>query len=218
MRGGSAQRAQHVGPERPSETKVAPSNLRRPLSRRDVIERQRARKSKGTSVYRRRRALAIAVFLLGVLALVLAAFAQTSGARNQALPIDPNNAGPDVVLAEVAGVEISSPVRPEDLTGLGYHPEGESLLEMSPRGKDLSENALFRLFWGDSGPEKIQYHIMPAAERPGPSTGALDVGAEAGTSVYAPVTGTITAIRPDPVLQKSANVVEIKPADNPDVR
>jgi hypothetical protein len=32
------------------------------------------------------------------------------------------------------------------------------------------------------------------------------------------VTGSITAIRPDPVLQKGANVVEIKPADNPNVR
>src|SRR5919205_4398152 len=116
MRGGSAQRAQHVEPERPNGTKVAPSNLRRPSSRRDITERQSARKSKGTNVYRRRRVLAIAVFLLGVLALVLAAFAQTSGARDQALPIDPNNAGPDVVLAEVAGVEISSPIRPEGLT------------------------------------------------------------------------------------------------------
>ena len=197
---------------------MAPSNLRRPLSRRDVIERQRARKSKGTSVYRRRRALAIAVFLLGVLALVLAAFAQTSGARNQALPIDPNNAGPDVVLAEVAGVEISSPIRPEDLTGLGYHPEGESLLEMSPRGKNLSGNSVLGIFARGSTPEKIQYYLMDPATRKGPSTGALDVGAKAGAPVYAPVTGTVTAVRPDPVLQKDANVVEIKPADNPDIR
>jgi hypothetical protein len=44
------------------------------------------------------------------------------------------------------------------------------------------------------------------------------VGAEAGTRVYAPVTGTVTAIRPDPVLQKDANVVEIRPVDNPDIR
>ena len=218
MRGGSAQRAQHVEPERPNGTKVAPSNLRRPSSRRAITERQRARKSKGTNVYRRRRALAIAVFLLGVLALVLAAFAQTSGARDQALPIDPNNAGPDVVLAEVAGVEISSPIRPEDLTGLGYHPEGESLLEMSPRGKNLSGNSVLGIFARGSTPEKIQYYLMDPATRKGPSTGALDVGAKAGAPVYAPVTGTVTAVRPDPVLQKDANVVEIKPADNPDIR
>ena len=132
--------------------------------------------------------------------------------------MDPNNAGPDVVLAEVAGVALSSPVRPEDVTGFGYHPEGESLMEMSPRGKNLSGNPFFRLILGDSAPEKIQYYVMNPARRQGPSTGALDVGAEAGTRVYAPVTGTVTAIRPDPVLQKDANVVEIRPVDNPDVR
>lgn len=169
-------------------------------------------------MYRRRRILAVSVVLLGILALVFVAFVQTSGASEQTLPMDPNNAGPDVVLAEVAGVALSSPVRPENVTGLGYHPEGESLVEMSPRGKNLSGNPFFRLILGDSAPEKIQYYVMDPARRKGPSTGALDVGAEAGTKVYAPVTGTVTAIRPDPVLQEDANVVEIKPVDNPDVR
>jgi hypothetical protein len=66
-------------------------------------------------------------------------------------------------------------------------------------------------------PEKIHYYLMDAAGRGGPNTGALDVGSEAGTSVYAPVTGTVTSIRPDPVVQ-DANVIEIKPDANPDVR
>ncbi len=123
-----------------------------------------------------------------------------------------------MVLAEVAGVYISSPIRPEDLTGLGYHPEGESLVEMSPRGKNLSANPVTSIFARGSTPEKIQYYLMDPAERQGPRTGALDVGAEAGTAVYAPVTGTVTAIRPDPLLQEGANVVEIKPADDPNVR
>ena len=162
--------------------------------------------------------LAISIVLLGVLALVFAAFVQTSGAREETFPIDPNNAGPGVVLAEVSKVGVSSPVRPEDITGLGYHPEGESLAKMSPRGNNLSDNPLRRLFANDSSPERIQYHLMDPAKRQGPRTGALDVGAEAGTAVYAPVTGTVTAIRPDPVLQEAASVVEIKPIDNPDLR
>ena len=162
--------------------------------------------------------LAVTVFLLGVLVLVFVAFAQTSRAGGESFPIDPNNAGPGAVLAEVAGVGISSPIRPEDITGLGYHPEGESLVEMSPRGKNLSGNPLLGLFANDSGPEKIQYHLMDPARRQGPQTGALDVGAEAGAAVYAPVTGTVTAIRPDPALQEDASVVEIKPIENPDVR
>src|SRR4051812_6404890 len=222
MRGGNIQRAQYIGSSLLNNVYAAP-NRRRPLTERhddaarSAVQRA-ARKSKKTSVYRRRRMLAGSVILLGILGLVLAAFVQTSGARERALPIDPNNAGPDAVLAEVAGVTISSPIRPEAVTGLGYHPEGESLVAMSPRGNNLSGNPLLRLLMGDSSPEKIQYYLMDPARRQGPRTGALDVGAKAGTAVYAPVSGTVTAIRPDPILQKDASVVEIKPADKPDIR
>ena len=97
--------------------------------------RRPARKAQNSGVYARRRMLAVSVVLLGVLVLVFAAFAQTSGAGGESFPIDPNNAGPDAVLAEVAEVGISSPIRPEEVTGLGYHPEGESLVEMSHAGR-----------------------------------------------------------------------------------
>ena len=178
------------------------------------------RKPKGAGVYRRRRVLAVCVVLLGVLALVLGTFTreEASGSREGALPIDPNNAGPDVVLANAAGVYVSSPIRPEDLTGLGYHPEGENLVEMSPRGRNLSANPALDIFTRGSTPEKIQYYIMDSAARQGPRTGALDVGAESGTPVYAPVTGTVTAVRSDPALRGDANLVEIKPTENPGIR
>lgn len=221
MRGGSTSRAQYAGVGTSSNAYAVP-NRRGPVPERGETPRpagrRPTRKSQKSGVYARRRMLAVSVVLLGVLALVFVAFAQTSGAEEESLPIDPNNAGPDAVLAEVVGVYISSPVRPEDVTGLGYHPEGESLVEMSPRGKNLSGNPLLRLFANDSGPEKIQYYLMDPARRQGPQTGALDVGAEAGAAVYAPVTGTVTAIRPDPALQEDASVVEIKPTENPDVR
>lgn len=228
MRGGNTQRAQHLG-HRLSDDAYTTPNLHRPTSGREdtggrqtvrPANRRRARgRPKGTGVYLRRRVLAVLVIvLLGILALVPAAFMQNSGASERALPIDPNNAGPDAVLAEVAGVAVSSPVRPEDVTGLGYHPEGESLVEMSPRGNNLSANPLLGLFASDSSPERVQYYLMDPARRLGPHTGALDVGAEAGSSVYAPVTGTVTAIRPDPVLKENASVVEIKPAENPNIR
>src|ERR671938_1143227 len=211
MRGGSAQRAQYVGPGYPNNTKAV-VNQRRPAP-----GRRGTRKPSRTNIYRRRRVLAVIVVLLSILVLILAAFAQDSEVSDRGLPIDPNNAGPDVALAEVAGIYISSPIRPENLTGLGYHPEGESLVQMSPRGRNLSGNSISRLFATDSTPEKIQYYLMDPAGRPGPRTGALDVGAEARTTVYAPVTGTVVAIRPDPLLRDSADTVVIKPADNPDV-
>ena len=221
MRGGSTSRAQHAGVGASNNAYAVP-NRRRPAPERGETPRpagrRTPRKAQRSGVYARRRMLAVSVVLLGVLVLVFVAFAQTSGAEGESFPIDPNNAGPGAVLAEVAGVGISSPVRPEDVTGLGYHPEGESLVEMSPRGKNLSGNPLLRLFTNDSAPEKIQYHLMDPARRQGPQTGALDVGAEAGAAVYAPVTGTVTAIRPDPALQEDASVVEIKPTENPGVR
>jgi hypothetical protein len=225
MRGGSTPRAQYAGVETSNNAYAVP-NRRRPLPERAETPRpagrRPARKAQNSGVYARRRMLAVSMVLLGVLVLVFAAFAQTSGAGGDSFPIDPNKAGPDAVLAEVAEVGISSPVRPEEVTGLGYHPEGESLVEMSPRGKNLSSNPLLGLFSNGSGPEKIQYHLMDPARRQGPQTGALDVGAEAGAAVYAPVTGTVTAIRPDPALQEDASVVEIKPTvkptENPDVR
>jgi hypothetical protein len=170
-------------------------------------------------VYRRRRLMAVALLVLGAVALVFAVFVQTkaSDTAGRAVPIDPNNAGPDTVLAETAGVGISTPIRPASLSGLGYHPEGESLAAMEPRGKNLSANAFMDLLSRGETPEQIHYYVMDAAGREGSQTGALDVGATTGTTVYAPVTGTVTAIRPDPMVV-NANVVEIKPDANPNVR
>ena len=161
--------------------------------------------------------MAACLLLSFALALVLAVLVQSPDATQRAVPIDPGNAGPDTVLAEAAGVEISTPIRPASLTGLGYHPEGASLVELVPRGENLSANPLLSLFADGETPENIHYYMMEAAGRTGPETGALDVGAAAGTTVYAPVTGMVTAIRPDPMVQ-GANVVEIKPDAKANVR
>jgi hypothetical protein len=178
-----------------------------------------ARKAKRGEVYRRRRLMAALMLALGAVTLTFAVFVQTRASDTGvgAVPIDPNNAGPDTVLAEAANVGISTPIRPASLSGLGYHPEGESLAAMEPRGKNLSANAFMGLLSRGETPEEIHYYTMDAAGREGPQTGALDVGAAAGTTVYTPVTGTVTAIRPDPMVEK-ANVVEIKPDSNPNVR
>ena len=163
--------------------------------------------------------MAVSLLVLGAVALVFAVFVQTraSDTAERAVPIDPNNAGPDTVLAEAARVSISTPIRPASLTGLGYHPEGESLAAMEPRGKNLSANVFLGLLSRGQTPERLHYYVMDAAGRGGPHTGAIDVGAATGTTVYAPVNGTVTAIRPDPMVQ-NANVIEIKPDTNPDVR
>ena len=229
MRGGNAQQAQDVGERRVPAPRSRRRNARptRPVERRPgqnavghLTELREARKAeRDVGVYRRRRLMAISLLVLGALALVFAVLVQTqaSGAAEQAVPIDPNNATPDTVLAEAANVGISTPVRPASLTGLGYHPEGEGLVAMVPRGDNLTKNALLGLVAGGETPEDINYNVMDDAGREGPRTGALDVGAGSGTTAFSPVTGTVTSIRPDPTVPE-ANVVEIKPDANPDVR
>jgi hypothetical protein len=216
MRGGNAHK-RGARPGRPARLEIRPDVEKISIRDQRLRNRQVKRQAKKDQVYRRRRSLAVGLGLLATLVLVVVAFAQTSGSQQETPPIDPNVAGPDTALASVDGVNISIPVRPANLTGLGYHPSGENLLELEPRGKDLSSGALTRIFLGGSTPERLGYHVMDPAGRPGPATGALDVGAEAGTQVYAPVTGTVTAIRPDPVVP-DAFVVEIKPTDRPDLR
>ena len=229
MRGGNAQQAQDVGERRvpAPRSRRRGSRPARPVERRPgqnavghLTELREARKAeRDVGVYRRRRLMAISLLVLGALALVFAVLVQTqaSGAAEQAVPIDPNNATPDTVLAEAASVGISTPIRPESLTGLGYHPEGEGLVAMVPQGDNLTKNALLGLVAGGETPEDINYNVMDDAGREGPRTGALDVGAGSGTTAYSPVTGTVTSIRPDPTVPE-ANVVEIKPNANPDVR
>src|SRR5919199_4922539 len=210
MRGVDAQRAQHVG-YRPESRRAAGRAAQTGRHGRragsptgNFVELREARKAKRGETYRRRRLMAALLLAFGAVALVFAVFVQAraSDTAERAVPIDPNNAGPDTVLAEASGVGISTPIRPASLTGLGYHPDGESLAAMEPRGKNLSANVLLGLFSRGETPEEIHYYLMDAAGREGPQTGALDVGAMTGTTVYSPVTGTVTAIRPDPMVDE----------------
>ena len=85
-------------------------------------ERRQTRKANRASVYRRRRIMAVGLLVSLVLALVFAVLVQTPSATERAVPIDPGNAGPDTVLAQPAAVQVSTPIRPESLTAIGYHP------------------------------------------------------------------------------------------------
>lgn len=200
-------------PREASQLRRAERQPRKSRSR----ERRRAILGSVGQIYRRRRLMMGSLTLLAIVALFLAFLVQSPGAADQPLPIDPNVAGPDAVVAEADGIEISTPIRPADLDGLGYHPEGEGMLDLRPKGKSLSMNPLLSIFSGASNPEDIRYYVMDREEREGPSTGALDVGAEAGTKAYSPITGVVTAVRADPTMQNT-NVVEIKPAEAPNTR
>ena len=205
-------------PELAKESFRKPHRRRAPRRKNRVLETVKARLTEYAGVAKRnKKATFIALACAGVIVLIFALIAQSSGAAEQSLPVDPGNAGPDTVLAEVQDIEVSTPVRPENLIGLGYHPGGDSFLELKSRGENLSGNPLLGIFGTGGTPENIRYYVMDRAEREGPRTGALDVGAEAGAEVYAPVSGVVTAIRPDSTLQ-NASVVEIKPTGRTDIR
>lgn len=146
--------------------------------------------------------------------MIFAVFSQASSVEDDPLPIDPNSASPATVLSTVSGVRVSTPIRPVSLNAIGYHPEGENLIELSPRGENLSGGLISGLPGVGATPEKIGYHVMDPAGRPGPKTGAVDVGAESGARVYAPVSGVVTDVRPDPEV-RDAEVVGIKPEKDP---
>ena len=216
-----AAREAYKQPRQARRTPGKASQLRRTEHRSRVSrgrERRRSILAAVNRVYRQRRRLLVGSFaLMGFVALFLAVLVQSPGAADQPLPIDSNEAGPDVVVAEAEDLKISTPIRPADLTGLGYHPGGEGVVDLRPEGKNLSKNPLLSMFGGATNPHDIRYYVMDREQREGPGTGALDVGAETGTKVYAPVTGVVTAVRPDPTMQE-ANIVEIKPAEAPNTR
>ena len=63
-----------------------------------------------------------------------------------------------------------------------------------------------------------QDHVLPAERRLGAADGALDVGAPAGTAVYAPVDGTVVSIR-DVVIdgKRRGHRIDVVPNDAPSV-
>jgi hypothetical protein len=135
------------------------------------------------------------VFLV---ALVLTAFG--SGAARTPLPLArpaltsavQTRPGPEIVAIRGA-VRIQLPVSRSRLTAIGYHAAHDGALPLSPVGHQANEGLLQRVvhgIFGGGGGSPAWYQLG------GGGTSALDVGAAAGTDVYAPVDGTIVAIRP----------------------
>ena len=83
---------------------------------------------------------------------------------------------PELIIARAEGVEVHLPVDPERVTAALFHPID-----------DLSGIAL-----ESSG--AVTIHQADRNGRSGPETAGLDVGAPAGTVVYAPVDGVIASV------------------------
>lgn len=136
---------------------------------------------------RRRRALLSAASSLLVAGLVALGLGLAGGgaASDAGPPIEPPlmevgaGAGappPRLVIARADGVDVHLPVNTDALTVVGYHPVRDpNVLALEPTGS-------------------VEHGELDSRERPGPATASADVGAPAGTPVYAPVDGTIASV------------------------
>jgi hypothetical protein len=149
---------------------------------------------------RRRLAVLIAVLVVGVVTLLLSAFGG-SGTATPAAPPPASAArllpaGPPLpeIVARLGVLHLQLPVSQSRVTAIGFQGGSEGSLALSPVGTQANEGLLKRVLHsvvgGSSG--RPRWYQLPGGLGPGSSS--IDVGAPAGTDVYAPVDGTIVAI------------------------
>jgi len=122
------------------------------------------------------------------------------------------------IVAKVSTLQIQLPVSQSRVTAIGYGSGEDGALGLQPLGTQANEGVLKRLLHavvgGSSG--KPRWYQLPGGQ--GPDSSLLDVGAPAGTDVYAPVDGTVIAI--DDVVVNGTTYgsrIDIQPATVPSV-
>jgi hypothetical protein len=110
-------------------------------------------------------------------------------------------------------LRIQLPVAQTRVTAIGYHSTTDGALDLTPLGQQGNESAVVRLahklFGGGHG--RFVYYQLNGGE-----PDVLDVGAAAGTDVYAPVDGTVTGISEYILNGQSYGVrIDIQPSSAP---
>ena len=113
---------------------------------------------------------------------------------------------------------IDLPINRQRITAVAYHASSDGALGLTPIGSQANQGLLKRLLNTVAGgsSDGPRWYLIHGGD--GPSTSALNVGAAAGTDVYAPVSGTIVGIG-DVILDGkiAARRVDIQPSDSPSV-
>ena len=170
-----------------------------------------ARKRRARRARRARRLAGTIVLLVGVLVtLLLSAFGSSSPGVHAALSPKgssgvicagtaadaPELCGPPETLkfAQAGDLDLQLPIAQARVTAIGYHGAGGDVIPLTPYGRQANEGVVTRVahsLFGGGGSGNISYYRLGGEGSP---TGAVDVGAAAGTDVYAPVDGTIVGI------------------------
>ena len=175
-----------------------------------------------------RRLLLLGLALLLTLALVVRTL--TDGGSPQTTPALANPPRAQIVpdgpprLEALAtapdGLVLDMPIAQGRITAIVYHGVGDSsAIALTPAGHQLNAGILAtigNLLAGSSsaGPG---YYVTSGGSGGG-STGSVDVGAVAGTTVYSPVDGRVVSIRPYVINGKEwGSVIQIQPSTAPAV-
>jgi len=182
--------------------------------------RRRVKRRQAHSVRRARR-LALLVLLAAVFIVVLGLTAFNRGTRptsaivpttalsaaSQAKPPTPE------IVALRGPVRLQLPISQGSVTAIGYHSASDGALTLAPIGHQANEGVVQRIvhgIFGGGGGSPRWYQLG------GGGTSAIDVGAPVGSDVYAPVDGTVVAIRPFVVEGKTyGSEIDIQPQTSP---
>lgn len=184
---------------------------------------RRPRSDRRRKQIRRRRAGALVIVAtLSVLAVWLAyALPADTPARVPAAAAQPTfveRASVDrrVVVATVGDVDIMLPVAVDQITAIGYHgAESPDSVPFAPQGERASGGGLTQkladLFAGGG----LAYYLMGQGADAS-ATGALDIGADPGAEVFAPVDGRVVGVEHTLVCGRYKDVeIQIQVADDP---
>ena len=151
---------------------------------------------------RRRRVALLALLAAAALVTVLLVVLLSQGSTTRpALPASaiagPTEGPPSPFVVALQGpLRIQLPIAQGLVTAIAYHGGRLDALPLAPLGRRANEGFLASVFHRVFGSEHggLRYYRLSGGD--GSPTGVLDVGAPAGTDVYAPVDGTVVAFTP----------------------
>ena len=162
--------------------------------------------------------LLVVLSAAALLTLLLTAFSSGAAAPQPlaASGVLPGGRPEPQVVATVGTLRLQLPVAQSAVTALGYHRATPGALDLQPVGRQGNAGILTRIWNRIAGtkPERLVWFQLSGSR--GPGTSALNVGAAAGTDVYAPVTGTVVAITDYIVANRSHGArIDIRPHEAP---
>ena len=124
----------------------------------------------------------------------------------------------EALATTAGGVQIDVPVKQARITAVVYHTVGDnSTVPLIPIGHQIDAGLLTtigNLLSGAGSQAGLAYYVDSSGS--GSSTGSVDVGAIAGTGVYAPATGRVVDVQPYVLNGLSyGQVVQIQPTAAP---